>query len=107
MHSSVSVWLLVWFAVFAANLPFLNERCFAIVALQRFSLSKPVFVRLLELLALYFVVLGLGFFLEAQLGNRFPQGWEFYATTLCLFLVLSFPGFVLRYLVKRRSIRHE
>ncbi|MBC3934441.1 DUF2818 family protein [Undibacterium sp. CY7W] len=98
---------MVGVAVLAANLPFINERCLAIVAVQRFSSSKPVFVRLLELLLLYLVVLGLGFFLEAQLGNRFPQGWEFYATTLCLFLVLSFPGFVLRYLVKRRSQHHE
>jgi hypothetical protein len=32
----------------------------------------------------------------------FPQSWEFYAVSACLFIVLAFPGFVLRYLYKPR-----
>lgn len=66
------------------------------------EVHKSVFVRLLELLTFYVLVGVLGFALEANLGNRFPQGWEFYAITLCLFLVLGYPGFVWRYLMKRR-----
>ena len=51
---------------------------------------------------LYFVVGAVAFALEARIGNGFPQTWEFYAITGCLFLVLAFPGFVTRYLRKRR-----
>ncbi|HLV29208.1 MAG TPA: DUF2818 family protein [Burkholderiaceae bacterium] len=68
------------------------------------QVQKSVFVRLLELLVFYGLVLVLGFALEANLGNRFVQGWEFYAITLSLFLVLGYPGFVWRYLMKRRHV---
>ncbi|MBC3869016.1 DUF2818 family protein [Undibacterium oligocarboniphilum] len=98
-----SIWLIVILAVLAANTPFMNERCFAIIAVQRFSFSKPLWCRALELLILYFVVGGIGMLLERNAGNRFQQGWEFYAITLCLFLVLAFPGFVFRYLRKRHG----
>ncbi len=67
------------------------------------KIQKNFFERLLELLAFYALVGVLGFAFEANLGNRFPQGWEFYAITLCLFLVLGYPGFVWRYLMKRRA----
>jgi hypothetical protein len=40
--------------------------------------------------------------LESNAGNVFNQGWQFYAVTVCLFLVLAFPGFTFRYL-RRRS----
>ena len=49
-----------------------------------------------------FVVGALGFMLEARAGNRFDQGWQFYAVTFSLFIVLAFPGFTYQYLVKRR-----
>lgn len=103
MDSQLSVWLMVGLAVFAANLPFINERCFAVLALQRFSLAKPFWFRLFEIIALYFVLGALGMALESRAGNRFEQGWEFYAITFVLFVVLAFPGFIYRYL--RRS--HE
>lgn len=68
------------------------------------QVHKSFFERLLELLVFYALGLVLGFALEANLGNRFPQGWEFYAITLCLFLVLAYPGFVWRYLMKRKAV---
>src|SRR3546814_14582932 len=34
-------------------------------------------------------VIALGFAFEAALGNPFAQGWEFYAITLSLYLVLA------------------
>jgi hypothetical protein len=40
--------------------------------------------------------------LEARSGTVAPQTWEFYAITACLFAVLAFPGFVVRYLRKQR-----
>jgi len=66
-------------------------------------LRKPFIVRLVEVLVLYLLVGTLGFAFEANIGNVFPQGWEFYAVTLCLYLVLAYPGFVYRYLLRRRS----
>ena len=44
----------------------------------------------------------LGFALEARIGQRQAQGWEFYAALGCLFLTFAFPGFVWRYLRRRR-----
>ena len=47
--------------------------------------------------------LGMVLMLERRVGQIAPQGWEFYAITATLFLTLGFPGFVYRYLVKRRQ----
>jgi hypothetical protein len=55
------------------------------------------------LLLLGLAVLGLGMALEARIGQRHPQGWEFYAATACLFVTFAFPGFVWRYLRRRRG----
>lgn len=67
-------------------------------------IEKSFFARLLETTALYgfMGLLGVGF--ESSLGNVFPQGWEFYVITYCLFAILAYPGFVLRYLLKRRRV---
>ncbi len=67
------------------------------------EIQKSFIERMLELLVFYSLVGVLGFAFEANLGNRFPQGWEFYAITLSLFLVLGYPGYVWRYLMKRRA----
>jgi hypothetical protein len=56
----------------------------------------------LEILLLYLLVIGIARGLETMAGNAFPQGWQFYTVTLCLMLVLAFPGFVWRHL-RRRS----
>lgn len=88
-------------AAFAANLPFFNERLFALVPLKQ--PVKSLWLRLLELIVLYFLLRGLAYLIESRIGNVFPQRWEFYAITACLFLVLAFPGFVFRYLRKRHG----
>lgn len=67
--------------------------------------GKPVLARLLEVLVLYAMVGTLGFAFETNIGNAFQQGWEFYAITLSLYLVLAYPGFVLRYLLRRQHRR--
>lgn len=84
-------------ALLAASLPFFTERVFGVL---RLNSKKTVWLRLLELIALYFVVGSLGFLLESNAGNRFEQRWEFFAITACLFIVFAFPGFVYRYLRK-------
>lgn len=101
MNVSAAAWLVLLLAVPAANLPFINERLFGVI-----PLGKPVkslWLRLIELIVLYFAIRGIAYLLEARIGNVFPQGWEFYVVTACLFLVFAFPGFVLRYLYKRHG----
>lgn len=67
--------------------------------------TKSFFVRLLELLVFYALVGMLGFGFEKNIGNPFVQGWQFYAVTLCLFIVLGYPGFVYRYQLRGHGRR--
>jgi hypothetical protein len=97
---SAAGWFIVLLALCGANLPFLNQRVLGVVPLSR--PVKSIWIRLAELIVLYFVVGAIGFLLEARAGNRFVQGWQFYAITFSLFVVFAFPGFVFRYLLKSR-----
>lgn len=99
MDTTQAAWLVVGLALVGANLPFFNERLFACVPLV--WSRKPFWVRLLELVLLYLIVGGIGVAFESHIGNRFDQGWEFYAISACLFVVMAYPGFVVRYLRKR------
>jgi Protein of unknown function (DUF2818) len=105
---SAAGWFIVLLALVGANVPFLNQRLFAVVPIHlaskvgRRAPKKNAWIRIAELIVLYFVVGALGFMLEARAGNRFEQGWQFYAITFSLFIVLAFPGFTYQYLVKRR-----
>lgn len=101
MDVSLSGWFVILLAAVAANLPFFNERLFSIISLRRDS--KPLWMRLCELIVLYFLVGAVAYMLESGIGNVFSQGWEFYTITICLFLVFAFPGFVFRYLRRRRT----
>lgn len=101
MSSSGAVWLVIVAACVAANLPFFNHRVLAVGPLLQ--PRKALIVRLAEMIVLYFVVGGLALLLEKRAGQIAPQGWEFYAITGTLFLVLAFPGFIYRYLVRRRG----
>ena len=69
------------------------------------EVGKSVLARLIEVVVLYAMVGAVGFAFEANIGNRFVQGWEFYAITFSLYLVLAYPGFVLRYLMRRHVRR--
>ena len=79
---------------------FLSNRLFAVYALGR---PKNLAVRLAELVVWYFLVGGLGLFLEQRAGQIAPQGWQFYAITGTLFVTFAFPGFVYRYLFRKRD----
>ena len=98
MNQQAAIWLLLVLAFAAANLPFFNERVFGLYALKG---AKPFLVRVIELIALYLLIGVVGMTLERMIGNAFSQKWEFFATTFTLFLVMAFPGFVVRYLLKR------
>ena len=90
---TLSMKILLLLAVVVANLPFLSNKWFGLKRLPR----KHFGHHLVEL-ALGYVLIGLlARFLEGQVGTVHPQGWEFYVTTLALFLVFGFPAFVWRY----------
>lgn len=97
MGQTESVILVVLLALLAANWPFITQRLFGVL---RLAAGKSLFVRLLELIALYFIVGGIGLFFEQRLGQIAPQKWEFYAITATAFITFAFPGFVWRYLLK-------
>jgi hypothetical protein len=101
MDVSLSSWFLILLALPAANLPFFNERLLAIFPLA--WPRKPFWLRLIELAVMYGLVAAAAYLLEARIGNVFSQRWEFYAVTVCLFIVLAYPGFVFRYLRKRHG----
>jgi hypothetical protein len=88
-------------ALVAANLPFITDRLLGLVPLS--ARKKSLSVRLGELVFLYFVEGGIGLLFESRVGQVSPQGWEFYAITGALFIVLAFPGFTWRYLLKHRT----
>jgi len=106
VDASLAAWIVLAVALAAANLPFASERVFGLIPLKSSQAgqarNKPFVARLLELLVLYFLVGAFAWLLESRIGNVFAQRWEFYAISGCLFLVLAFPGFVFRYLRKRR-----
>ncbi len=96
------VWLVLLLALVAANLPFMNERLLAMVPVGGKG-RKSLAIRLAELVLLYLIVGGIGLLFERRVGQIAPQGWEFYAITGALFIVLAFPGFTWRYLLKHRN----
>ena len=104
MEGGLAGWLVIVLGLLAANLPFFNERLFGLLPLkprpdgQR---VKSAWLRGLELLVLYFLVGGIARVLEGSLGAVHAQTKEFYMTTVPLFVVLAFPGFILRYLRKQ------
>lgn len=95
MTQSLAVWLVLAAALIGANLPFLSQRLLLVGPRRP---AKAFVWRLAELGLLWLGLLAIGFGLESMLGQRSPQGWEFYAAMGCLFLTLASPGFVWRYL---------
>lgn len=100
MDVTLASWLLIAIALLLANLPFLTDNLFGVIPRRS---PKPLWLRLVEL-AVFYVVVGLiARLLEGRIGNVFEQAKEFYMLTVPLFVTLAFPGFVLRYLKKRRA----
>lgn len=104
MNISLFSWIVILLAALAANLPFFNQQLFGLIPLNKDAAwVKPIWLRLLELVVLYFLVGVAAHLLESGIGNVFSQGWEFYAITACPFLVLAYPGYVMRYLRKQHA----
>lgn len=101
MTSTGAIWLVIVAACLGANLPFFNHRLLAFGPL--IQPRKAMIIRLAEMVVMYFIVGGLGLFLENRVGQIASQGWEFYAVTGALFITLAFPGFIYCYLLRRRA----
>ncbi len=85
------IWLFLCLAFVAANLPWLSDRAFLVVPVNK----KRESIRLLEWLLLYAGFLGMGLGLERMTnGEVYAQDWEFYAVTALIFLVFAIPGFI-------------
>jgi len=95
LNHGAAVWLVLFVALVAANLPFVSQR---ILIVGPRPVHKSLGWRLAELLLMAALTLGIGMALEARIGQVQPQGWEFYAAFACLFLTSAFPGFVWRLL---------
>ncbi len=94
--------LVVVLAMVAANLPFFTRRILFVVAPR--AGEKAFGWRLLEAVTGYFIVGAIAKALESRAyGSVYPQDWQFYAITFCLFIVLAFPGFLVRYLWRQRK----
>ena len=93
---------IVGLAVIAANLPFLSEKVFFFVMPK--SGKKAFVFRLCELLLLYVFVGVFAYWLESRLSPVHQQNWPFYASTLALFIVFAWPGFVWRYFWRKPGI---
>lgn len=101
MTQSTLLWLLLLAALVAANLPFVNDRWLAVGPRAR-SGARHLGWRLAEWLFWLVAIVCLGRALEQWIGQAAPQGWAFYAIMACLFATFAFPGFVYRFLLKRR-----
>ncbi len=87
------MYTLLILALVFANAPFLSQRWFGMMPLAR----KHFGHHLVELLAGFGLTAGLAYVLESRAGSVHAQDWEFYAVSVCLFLVFAFPCFVWRY----------
>lgn len=102
MSSAGAVFVLLCISIAAANLPFLTSRILFVLRPARGD--KSLAWRLFELAILYLVVGVLARILETQAyGSPYEQHWEFFAVTFCLFVVFAYPGFVYRYLWRKKA----
>lgn len=91
--------ILIIIGIIAANLPWISERLFLVKDLG--EQGKRPWMRFLEWFILYLIVGGIAIGLEIRAtGGSHAQDWEFYAVTLCLFLIFALPGFIYRHDLK-------
>ncbi|MBM3116307.1 DUF2818 family protein [Jeongeupia naejangsanensis] len=96
----LEVILLGTLAALAANVPFVSGRLFGVLHLA----NKHFGWQLLEWVVYYLAVGGLAWGLESRLATPHSQNWQFYVTTLAMFAVLSWPGFVWRFFWRKPGL---
>lgn len=86
-------------AFIAANLPWISDRIFGVIAVK--SGKKSAWLMILEWFILYLLIGMVALGIEKKFtSDIYPQGWEFYTSTFCLFLVFALPGFIFRFDLK-------
>jgi hypothetical protein len=100
LESSIIITLFIVLSIVAANVPWMSDRYFMLVAPT--DNIKSIWARWLEWIALYFVMGFVGLGLEQRfMGTRSEQGWEFFVINFCLFLVFALPGFIYKHDLKK------
>ena len=96
---SNTIIIFVIIAFIAANLPWISDRLFGVIAIK--SGQKSVWMSFIEWFVLYLLIGLIALGLEKKFTSEiYSQGWEFYVSTLCLFLVFALPGFIYRFDLK-------
>ena len=100
--SGLELLFLFGLAALAANLPFWSRRQYLLflIPLKR---NKHFFWVLLEWGFAYGVWMGLALLTESRQQAIHPQHWQFWVVSLCLFALLSLPGFISVYLWPRHK----
>ena len=96
---TASMYILLVLALIFANAPFVTTKFFGVFQLKR----KHIGHHLVELAVGFILTAILAYILESRAGAVQHQDWEFYATVVCLYLILAFPCFVWRYFWHARN----
>lgn len=97
MNQGASIASLLLLALVLANAPFFFARFLLLGPIKQ---ARPIWL-LLEIALAYAIFIAAGLMLEQHFGQLQAQGWQFYVVSACLFLSMGFPGFVLRFLLKK------
>ncbi|WP_092401594.1 MULTISPECIES: DUF2818 family protein [Candidatus Ichthyocystis] len=87
-------------ALFFANAPFYPKSFLPFLS----NKSKRWYTVLIEFLLGYIISLLFSLLCESYFSSIYHKDWVFYTVTFCGFLVLSYPGFVIHYLIKRERL---
>ena len=97
LNNSIIIFVIIAFV--AANLPWISDRLFGVIVVK--SGKKSVWLAFIEWFVLYLLIGLIALGLEKKFtSDIYSQSWEFYASTLCLFLVFALPGFIYRFELK-------
>ncbi|PSJ80336.1 DUF2818 family protein [Neisseria iguanae] len=98
---TASMYILLLLALIFANAPFLTHKLLAVIPVTQ----KHFGHHLLELSIGFGLTAALAYLLESRAGDVHPQEWEFYAVSVCLYLIFAFPCFVWRYFWNARNVQ--
>jgi hypothetical protein len=92
-------WMLLLVMLLLANMPFITDRWLGL-----WGSHKAFGGRALEWLGGFILWTLLAWLLERQMAPPHDQKWHFFVTTLVLFGVAAFPGFVWRYFWRKPGV---
>lgn len=101
MHSYLLHIVLLLVSVLLANIPFITNRLLLFWPQPASGKARWL---VLELALAYAIFLALAWYVEGQSGQVAVKGWQFFAVTVCFFLILAFPGFVWRFLLRQSRL---